>query len=97
MCKRKRPSTKFSPCLEQAIHPLANASEEAHRQERDAYLADAKKFNLTGIEDYIGWSVVEPEQGKPNWGAYREDAAAIKKAGYQVCSLLCGSRPCPSG
>lgn len=67
---------------------LANASKDAHRQERDAYLADAKKFNLTGIEDYIGWSVVEPEKGKPNWGAYREDAAAIKKAGYKFVPYM---------
>ena len=66
----------------------ANASEDLHRKERDAFLADAKKFNLTGIEDYVGWSVVEPEQGKLNWDMYREDAEAIKKAGYQFVPYL---------
>jgi hypothetical protein len=29
------------------------------RKERDAFIADAKIFNLAGMEDYIGWSAVE--------------------------------------
>ncbi|MEJ0001499.1 MAG: family 14 glycosylhydrolase [Verrucomicrobiota bacterium] len=66
----------------------AKASEDAHREERDVLLADAKKFNLTGIEDYVGWSVVEPEQGKSKWDLYREDAAAIKGAGYRFVPYL---------
>jgi hypothetical protein len=68
--------------------PPANAAADAHRQERDSYLADAKRFNLSGIEDYIGWSVVEPEKGKPNWSAYRGDAAAIKSAGYKFVPYM---------
>lgn len=68
--------------------PRANVSEELHRQERDAMIATAKKFNLTGIEDYVGWAVVEPEREKPNWSTYREDAAAIKKAGFKFVPFL---------
>lgn len=66
----------------------ANAFEALHREERDAYIADAKKFNLYGIEEYIGWSVVEPEPGKPNWDLYREDATAIRKAGHEFVAFL---------
>jgi len=68
--------------------PTTNASLDSHRQERDALIAAARKFNLTGIEDYIGWPVVEPERGKSNWGTYREDAATIKKAGYKFVPFL---------
>lgn len=63
-------------------------SQDRHRRDRDRLIAAAKKFNLTGIEDYIGWSVVEPERGSSNWLVYREDAAAIKKAGYQFVPYL---------
>jgi hypothetical protein len=66
----------------------ASASLDSHRQERDALIATAQKFHITGIEDYIGWSVVEPERGKSNWGTYREDAAAIKKAGCKFVAYL---------
>ena len=64
--------------------PAANASKDIHRQERDAFIAHAKQFNITGIEEYMGLAVVEPERGKANWSQYREDAAAIKKAGVQL-------------
>ena len=66
----------------------ADAFLDAHRKERDALIATASRFNLSGIEDYIGWSVVEPERGKSDWGAYREDAAAIRKAGYKFVAFL---------
>ena len=41
---------------------IAYTSENVHRKERDGYIADAKKLNLSGIEEYIGWSVVEPKK-----------------------------------
>ena len=45
-------------------------------------------FNIAGIEEYMGVSVMEPERGKSNWGQYREDAAAIKKAGVKLVAYL---------
>ena len=66
----------------------ADASEDLHRKERDAFIAEAGTLNVTGIEDYIGWAVVEPERGKSNWRTYREDAVAIKKSGRQFVPFL---------
>ena len=68
--------------------PTADASEDLHRRERDDMIAAAGKSSIAGIEDYVGWSVVEPERGKSNWGTYREDAAAMKKAGLQFVPFL---------
>jgi hypothetical protein len=61
--------------------PVPDDSEKLHYQERDKYLALAKTFNISGIEEYIGWAAAEPEQGKPKWDVYRQDAAAIRGAG----------------
>ena len=68
--------------------PAENDSVDIHRTERNAFIANAKRFNIAGIEEYMGLSVVEPEQGKANWGQYREDAAAIKKAGVKLVAYL---------
>jgi len=68
--------------------PADNASKDIHRKERDGFIANAKKLNITGIEEYMGWSVVESEQGKPDWAMYREDATAIKKAGFKLVAYL---------
>jgi hypothetical protein len=68
--------------------PADNASAEMHLKERDTFIANAKRFNITGIEEYMGLSVVEPEQGKANWGQYRQDAAVIKKAGVKLVAYL---------
>ena len=68
--------------------PTANAVEDSHRNERLAFIAAAKKLNLTGIEDYVGWTAVEAEKGKPNWGTYRDDAVAIRKAGFKFVPFL---------
>jgi hypothetical protein len=65
-----------------------NESVDMHRTERNAFIANAKRFNIAGIEEYMGLSVMEPEQGKANWGQYREDAAAIKKAGGKLVAYL---------
>jgi hypothetical protein len=67
---------------------LADASLEMHRKEREGIIADARRLNLTGIEDYVGWAVVEPERGTSNWGTYREDAVAIRKAGVKFVPFL---------
>jgi hypothetical protein len=71
-----------------AYTPAENATEDIHRTERNGFIENAKIFNITGIEAYMGFSVVEPEQGKSNWGAYREDATAIKKAGFKLVAYL---------
>jgi hypothetical protein len=68
--------------------PLPDVSGQLHRAERESLLASAKTLNLSGIEDYIGWAAVEPEQGKPNWDVYREDATAIRKAGISFVPYL---------
>jgi len=68
--------------------PAAHDSVAIHRQERDAFIAHAKQFNITGIEEYMGLSVVEPDRGKSNWGQYREDAVAIKKAGVKLVAYV---------
>ncbi len=67
---------------------LADASLEMHRKERESFIADARRLNLTGIEDYVGWAVVEPKRGASNWGTYREDAVAIRKAGVKFVPFL---------
>jgi len=71
-----------------AYTPAENDSNEAHRKERDGFIANGKKFNTTGVEEYMSWSVTEPERGSSNWGVYREDAAAIKKAGLKLVAYL---------
>ena len=65
--------------------PVPDDSAQLHRQELDKYLATAKTFNVSGIEEYIGWAAAEREQGEPQWDIYREDAAIIRKAG---CSFI---------
>lgn len=76
------------PLLGASYNPADNDSEDLHRKERDSFFASAKKLHIDGIEEYMSWSVVEPEQGKLNWGMYREDAAAIRKAGNQLVAYL---------
>ena len=68
--------------------PTDTDSEDIHRKERDTFVANAKKLGINGIEEYMSWSVVEPEQGKSNWAVYHEDAAAIKKEGCQLVAYL---------
>jgi hypothetical protein len=68
--------------------PVPDDSEQLHRQERDKYLAFAKTFNISGIEDYIGWAAAEREKGEPQWDIYREDAAAIRKAGLSFVPYI---------
>jgi hypothetical protein len=46
----------------------------------DQYAQDA--FRIQGIEDYLGWGVVEQEEGKWNWDVYKENARTIKQRGY---------------
>lgn len=65
--------------------PVPDDSEKLHQQERDKYLDLAKTFNISGIEEYIGWAAAEPERGVPKWDVYRRDAAAIQGAG---CSFI---------
>jgi hypothetical protein len=68
--------------------PVPDDSAQLHRQELDKYLATAKTFNVSGIEEYIGWAAAEREQGEPQWDVYREDAAIIRKAGYSFVPYI---------
>lgn len=79
---------KVLALIGKSVTEIESIMEGLHVKERDKFLADAKKFNLTGIEDYVGWSVVEKEQGKTNWNLYRENAAVIKKAGLKYIPFL---------
>jgi hypothetical protein len=40
------------------------------------------KVPSVGIEDYIGWGVVEPTEGQFNWSVYKENARRIRSQGY---------------
>ncbi len=67
---------------------LGNKAEEANTKELDTFIADAKKFNLSGIEDYVAWSVVEKKEGASDWEFYKADASKIKSAGIQFVPFL---------
>jgi hypothetical protein len=43
----------------------------------------ARAAGVDGVEDYIGWAVVEPRPGQWDWGAYQENAREIRKAGLK--------------
>ena len=68
--------------------PVPNVSEQLHRKERESYLVTAKTFHVSGIEEYIGWAAAEPEKGEPKWDIYREDAEAMRNAGYSFVPYL---------
>src|ERR1035441_839188 len=68
--------------------PVPDDSAQLHRKDLDKYLATAKTFNVSGIEEYIGWAAAEREQGEPQWDIYREDAAIIRKAGYSFVPYI---------
>ena len=52
-------------------------------QERRAFLERARAAGADGVEDYIGWGVVEPNPGQWDWSVYQENAREIRKAGLK--------------
>jgi hypothetical protein len=51
--------------------------------ERRALIQRARAEGANGVEDYIGWAVVEPKPGQWDWSAYQENAREIRKAGLK--------------
>ena len=67
---------------------LSSGLVEPHRKEREDFLKTVEKFNLTGVEDYLGWGVVEPSEGAWQWNIYKEDARAIKNKGLKFIPFV---------
>lgn len=61
---------------------------DLHRSQRETFIADMKKLNITGIEDYIGWVAVEAKKEDPHWNIYLEDAKALKEEGFTFVAFL---------
>jgi len=68
-----------SPLLEK----LPREATAAHRLQRDSTIARARMLQVQALEDYVGWGVVEPQAGKWDWSAYKENAKAVKQAGFK--------------
>ena len=43
----------------------------------------ARAAGADGVEDYIGWAVVETKPGQWDWSDYQENAREIRKAGLK--------------
>ncbi|MGO8751164.1 MAG: family 14 glycosylhydrolase [Thermoguttaceae bacterium] len=52
-------------------------------RERRAFLERACAAGADGVEDYIGWGVVEPKPGQWDWSVYQENAREVRKAGLK--------------
>ena len=52
-------------------------------RERGAFLQRARAAGADGVEDYIGWAVVETKPGQWDWSLYQENAREIRKAGLK--------------
>jgi hypothetical protein len=68
--------------LVQSADQAATNSQKGHQQERGQLLDALQKFKVQGIEDYLGWAVVEPREGQWNWDIYQENARVIKSRGH---------------
>lgn len=51
--------------------------------ERDELIRKARAEQVDGIEDYIGWGVVETKPDQWDWRRYQENAREIHKAGLK--------------
>ena len=67
---------------------LEKELQNAHLKEQETFISDTKKFNLTGIEEYVAWSVTEKKGETSDWGFYKDDALKIKSAGVQFAPFL---------
>jgi hypothetical protein len=45
--------------------PADNTVDELHRQERNGFIENGRKFNIAAVEEYVGWSVVEFPRFEP--------------------------------
>ncbi len=52
-------------------------------RERSALVKRARDAGALGVEDYVGWAVVEPKPGQWDWSVYQENAREIRKAGLK--------------
>jgi hypothetical protein len=52
-------------------------------RERSALLRRARAEGADGVEDYVGWAVVETKPGQWDWSPYQENAREIRKAGLK--------------
>ncbi len=52
-------------------------------RERSTLLQRARAAAADGVEDYVGWAVVETKPGQWDWSAYQENAREIRKAGLK--------------
>ncbi len=50
---------------------------------RNVLVQQAHADGANGVEDYVGWAVVEPKAGHWDWSAYQENAREIRKAGLK--------------
>ena len=65
------------------LKKLPTDPKSAHARQRSSFITTDRKLKVQAIEDYVGWGVVEPEEGKWDWKEYRENAKAIKGAGFK--------------
>ena len=63
-------------------------SPAAHERYLAAFLENASKVGAQSIEDYVGWAVVEPENGRWDWSAYRNNAKMIAGCGLSYTPFV---------
>jgi hypothetical protein len=64
-----------------ALPPYDSRAELA--RERRNLLRRARAAGADGVEDYVGWAVVETRPGHWDWGLYQENAREIRDAGLK--------------
>lgn len=66
----------------------APAAAQGQLQERAQLLDAAQGPGPQGVEDYLGWAVVEPREGQWNWDAYKDNARAIRARGQNYIPFV---------
>jgi hypothetical protein len=67
--------------------PKDTAATELAR-ERGILLQRARAAGADGLEDFIGWAVVETKPGQWDWSLYQENAREIHKAGFKYVPYI---------
>ena len=57
-------------------------------RECDTMIGRARGAGADGVEDYIGWAVVETKPDQWDWSLYQENARAIRKAGLKYIPYI---------
>jgi hypothetical protein len=52
-------------------------------RERNTMIERARTAGVDGVEDYVGWAVVEPKPDVWDWSLYQENARELRKAGLK--------------